>query len=373
MKVCHMTSVHPSTDTRIFYKECIALAKHGYDVTLVAYGNSREENDVKVVGIGNLPKSRLKRIFLFSKKIYKAALNVDADVYHLHDPELLPYVKKLKHKGKIVIFDSHENTLEQMYEKMWIPKLFRKAIGNYYKRYATKIFEKVDALISVTPHIVDMLKKINDSTYMVTNYPICDEENRTVNKSNRKVDEQVLCFTGGISREWCHETIVTCLNKLPESKYVLCGKADETYIEKLKSLKGWEQVEYLGIISKDESLKIQNSADIGMALILPSRNTDGMNGTIGNTKIFEYMMSGIPIVCTHFALWQNIIKKYKCGICVDPTNTEEIVAAIRYLKNNPDEAVRMGENGQNAVKTYFNWSTQEIVLIQIYEKMEELI
>ena len=102
MKVCHMTRVHPSTDTRIFYKECIALAKDGYDVTLVAYGNSREENDVKVVGIGNLPKSRLKRIFLFSKKIYKAALNVDADVYHLHDPELLPYVKKLKHKGKIV-------------------------------------------------------------------------------------------------------------------------------------------------------------------------------------------------------------------------------------------------------------------------------
>ena len=50
--VCHMTSAHASDDTRIFYKECVSLAKAGYEVSLVARGPAREEADVRVVGVG---------------------------------------------------------------------------------------------------------------------------------------------------------------------------------------------------------------------------------------------------------------------------------------------------------------------------------
>ena len=52
-----------------------------------------------------------------AKDIYKKALEIDADIYHFHDPELLPYGLKLKKKGKSVIFDSHENYSEQIKEK----------------------------------------------------------------------------------------------------------------------------------------------------------------------------------------------------------------------------------------------------------------
>ena len=39
-------------------------------------------------------------------------------------------------------------------------------------------------------------------------------------------------------------------------------------------------------------------------------------GTLGNNKIFEYMYYGLPIICTDFDLWKEIIDKYKCGIYV---------------------------------------------------------
>ena len=35
MKVCHLSSVHPRNDIRIFLKECISLKDAGYDLSYV--------------------------------------------------------------------------------------------------------------------------------------------------------------------------------------------------------------------------------------------------------------------------------------------------------------------------------------------------
>lgn len=43
IKVCHMTSAHGEEDVRIFHKECVSLAKAGYDTYLVERGESRRE------------------------------------------------------------------------------------------------------------------------------------------------------------------------------------------------------------------------------------------------------------------------------------------------------------------------------------------
>ena len=100
MKVCHMTSAHPPEDVRIFYKECVSLANAGYDVYLVAKGESYEKNGVHIIGVGQPSGGRLSRMTKFSKQVYQAALAVNADIYHFHDPELLPYGLKLKRRGK---------------------------------------------------------------------------------------------------------------------------------------------------------------------------------------------------------------------------------------------------------------------------------
>ena len=139
VRICHITSAHDSDDDRIFHKECVSLAKAGYDTYLVAAGESREEKGVHVVGLGPMPSGRLKRMHAFTRAVYMKALELDAEIYHLHDPELLPWGLKLKKHGKKVIFDSHENYPAQILEKKYLPVSIRKVLSMFFKQYETYV------------------------------------------------------------------------------------------------------------------------------------------------------------------------------------------------------------------------------------------
>lgn len=352
-----------STDVRIFHKECASLAKAGYEVYLVAKGDSREEKGVHVVGVGEAPANRIKRMIGFTAAVYRKALELDADIYHIHDPELLPYGLKLKKHGKKVIFDSHENTLEQIEEKQWIPKLLRKPVSFAYKNYASSVFGKLDALISVTPHIVRQLEATNPKVSMVTNYPVLSD----FNPQRRETDGVFrLCFTGGIDHQWSHGHIINTIGAMEGFRYVLCGRAKDAYMDSLCSLPGWEMVDYKGVVSHAQAELIQQSSDVGVALLKPSRNSHGMEGTIGNTKLFEYMMAGLPVICTDFQLWKAIIDKYDCGLYIDCEDGSGLKNALEILRADSERARRMGLNGRKAVEQEFNWSTQEKVLLELY-------
>mgnify|MGYP000853804848 CR=1 FL=1 len=358
VKVCHVTSVHSSRDVRIFYKMCTSLANNGYDVYHVAPGENREENGVKVVGIGEIPTSRRQRMGAFAKKAYMAALNIDADIYHLHDPELLPYAVKLKKAGKIVIFDSHEEYIGLIAEKEWIPKIFRKLASKLYAFYLNKVYKKLNLVISASPHIADQIEKFKTTSPVIANYPIIEN----IEYIQPSFEKKQMIFTGGISPQWCHSEIIQAISNTEDINYVLCGKGSKTYI-------GWEKVDYRGMLPFGYIPKILAESYLGVALLRYSGNTAGKTGTLGNTKLFEYMLAGLPVICTDFILWKNIINTYECGICVEPTDTNAISLAIHEMFSNQEKAKRMGENGRKAVLEKYNWNIEEQKLLSLYKQL----
>lgn len=291
-------------------------------------------------------------------------MEVDADVYHFHDPELIPIACKAKKQGKKVVFDSHEDVPLQISEKTWIPLLIRKPLSSMYRRYEERRLKKLDALVTVTPSIVERLKKCNPNTYQITNYPIYKEidDKRSWNQS--------ICFTGNISPQWMHENVIRSAKKAGV-KYVLAGKVNEKYFEELKAMPEWGIVDYKGIVSSDAVIQIQQDGIAGVALNDYVANVGYKLGSLGNTKLFEYMMAGIPVIATDFILWKEIVEKYECGICVNPRDVEAITGAIQYLKKHPNEAKHMGNNGMNAVKEQYNWESQETILFDMYNKVLE--
>ena len=136
IKVCHLTSAHKAKDDRIFVKECISLAKAGYEVYIIAPdAENRVCDNVHFLGINSfkIKSSRVRRFVKVGRLVYQKAVELDADIYHLHDPELLLYGLKLKHRGKKVIFDSHEDVPNQILSKTWIPGLLRSFVARIYE------------------------------------------------------------------------------------------------------------------------------------------------------------------------------------------------------------------------------------------------
>jgi len=365
IKVCHMTSAHDRYDVRIFEKECSSLAKYGYEVSLVVNDNIKNEikDNVNIVTTGFVSKNRLQRMIFSTKEIYKKAIELNCDIYHFHDPELLPIGHKLKKLGKKVIFDSHEDVAKQIMDKTWIPKLFRKIISLIYAGYEKKIVKSIDAVISVSPQFIEVFAKYNTNATLITNYPII-----AINNEVQSKPESFICFAGGISKQWNHEKIIEAISNIEGLRYIIAGSIDNSYMEYLQTISGWGKVDYLGVISHEDVQKLYAKSMIGVAINF-SNQIKGI-GTLGNTKLFEFMEAKLPVVCSDYVLWKEVIDKYKCGICVNPQNTKEIEKALRYLVDNPQEAIAMGENGRKAVEKQYNWKVEEKKLIALYQNIE---
>ena len=364
-KVCHVTSAHGKEDVRIFHKECTSLATK-YDTYLVQLGDSYTKNDVKIVGFGKQNKGRILRMTLTAKRAVKTALSLDADIYHLHDPELWRFYKAFKKKNKIVIFDSHENDADAILNKTYIPRFFRKTLRNRFVKFQKKATAKIDGVVTVTSELVEYYKPMNDLVTLVANYPIYKEFDRYPD-----YDSHTLGFVGNLDDDWSIKHIINCTEKIPNCKFKLAGRGDEEYVDELRKLSGWNKVEFLGKLQHSEVFDRLMECSIGMALLIPSFNTFWEKGTMGNTKIFEEMNVGLPIICTNFTNWKRFVDQYHCGICVDPHNEEEIYNAIKTLIDNPKLCKEMGANGRRAIKEEFNWNNEEAKLFEFYKSIEQ--
>ena len=147
-------------------------------------------------------------------------------------------------------------------------------------------------------------------------------------------------------------------------KYYFAGWGTDEYVLRISKS---EVTKYLGEIDHDKVMSYYSDSLAGMALL--DCKQVGKDGTLGNTKLFEVMLAGKPIICSDLRLWRQIIEEYDCGICVDPTDMIEIADAIKYIDEHPNIARTMGENGRQAVLEKYNWGTQEKVLLKFYSEM----
>jgi glycosyltransferase involved in cell wall biosynthesis len=360
--ICHLTSVHSRFDTRIFLKMCSSLTKHGYAVTLiVADGKGDSVNGGVVIRDAGASRGRLDRILNAPKRLLKIAASLDADVYHLHDPELLPIGFKLKRLGKRVVFDSHEDVPKQMLGKPYLNRFLLSIIARVFAFYERWVCRRLDGVIAATPFIRDKFLAINSNSIDVNNFPLMDELVPGVPWSDK---QREICYLGGIGKIRGIEQVVQAMGLARSSvRLNLVGNFSERAVEQaVRADPGWQKVNALGFLDRQQVRQVLGRSLAGVVTFLPLPNHIDAQPN----KMFEYMSAGIPVIASNFPLWREIIEKNQCGLLVNPLDPAEIAQAIDYLVTHPEEARRMGENGRRAVVERYNWPVEEHKLLDFY-------
>jgi len=363
-KVCHLSSAHRWFDERIFQKQARSLARAGFDVVLIVPREQPETIDgVRIVPLGS-HAGKITRLLCTDWRLLWLAFKEGASIYHFHDPELIPAGLVLKLLGKKVIYDVHEDYQETVLSAAWLPRGLRRLVSLVWGGFERAAAQAFDALVVVDSNIRRGFP--SHKTEMITNVPPLSFS-RSQPKPERSGPFRVV-YTGAVAEARGVFKVVEALGHLrnPDVQFHVIGEVNDP--EHRKILEGDPRIVCHGRLPWLQLRDALETADVGLMLFQPTPAHLSFTGE-GNTKLFEFMGLGIPVLFADLPKLRRFMDTIGGGMAVDPTCPKKIAEAIDYLREHPEVCRTLGENGRRAVRERFHWEVEEKKLLEVYARV----
>jgi glycosyltransferase involved in cell wall biosynthesis len=365
IRVCHISSVHHDADARILYKECVSIASAGYDTHFVVTGDrSRCMGSVSVHAVRQRGGGRTMRMSLGALRVYLAARKLRADLYHIHDPELLPFALLLRLGGAAVVYDAHEDLPQDVYSKDWIPRPIQRPLSSVVDFVERLLARRMSAVVATTPSIQQRFMASGCPATLVRNFPIASEFPEGTSRDFQQLVRPDVGYVGDISLLRGSRVMLEAIS-LTGVDLRLAGRISDEELEALREMPGWARVQYKGYLSRSEVRTMFDGCFAGLVVL---KSTAAYRASLP-IKLFEYMAAGIPVIASNFDGWRTVVEKFGCGICVDPADPSAIASAICYLDKNRAIAREMGARGREAYQSQFCWKSEEASLLGLYNSL----
>jgi glycosyltransferase involved in cell wall biosynthesis len=382
-RVCLMSVCHAPFDDRIYKKEALTLAKNGFEVYHVCYGNEEQyfttDDHIHIIQLQKRRKGKsLKTVFAALQQttlqdMFHVAKKLKADIYHLHDVELCRIVmqlKKLPQRPK-VIYDAHE-PYNVFLRESWHKRPFVRFLLNDLPAVLAenRILRKVDYLIATETNVADRFRKKNPHTAIVYNYSYFHPDDFPYSMENKPFD---VIYCGSLSDT---KGILLMLNVIAEAKkrgylyrMAMIGNFHNPSVKKIVEqmiLKGKlsDSVLFTGELPLHEVSEYYQQSKVAFCLFAPNRT----NRLILPIKLFEYAAFGLPIIGSDFGHIAEIIKNNDIGVCVNPQDTNEATSALIDLLSEGKYQSYISKC-INCVKTKYLWENQEEKLLYIFKQL----
>ena len=180
----------------------------------------------------------------------------------------------------------------------------------------------------------------------------------TLRESLKLNDKIVVGFIGTFGHwhgiEVLAQAIPQAVKANPKLHFLLIGDGPlRPHIEQIvHKQNAARHVTFTGLIPYEQAPQYLAACDIFVSPHSPPK-TDRFIGS--PTKLFEYMALAKGIVASNLEQIGEVLEHKQTAVLVEPGNVDELVAAILYLAEHPDEAVRMGQRARQVALDKYTW------------------
>jgi len=352
---------------------CCTLAREGYDVHVVA----KETPDVpigthQVAGVTvhpvRAPRGRGDRT-THRNLVLDQVRKVQADIYHVHEPELLGPTIALA-AGKPVIWDVHEVYMEAVKEREWIPQPLRPLAAWAWDRQERGMMKHCAAVVAATETVAVRYYPLHPRVLKVWNYP--ELSDFTIDPDVAR-EVGTVVYLGSLDEprgtQQAIRAAVVLKKRGVTARLKIAPWHSEhrlQYLQNLtRELDADDVVEFLDRMGAKETALFLNRAWIGLVPHLPTKRM-ALNMPV---KILEYMAMGLPVVYTDLPNHREVTLGRNVGMAVDTESPEAIADAIQHLIEHPDQARAMGLEGRALVESDLNWGCEGRALCELYRSL----
>jgi glycosyltransferase involved in cell wall biosynthesis len=340
LHVLVVTVVHRHDDARILYREIAAIVAAGHRVTYVAPWPEDAEAPAGVTVVPVPRATGRNRVHaLRAARRQVKQLRDAVDLLLFHDPELVVAFAAMRRPP--TVFDVHEATADTLVDKPWLPAWARRplrAVVGWSERYA-----------EARMHLV--LADAGYASRFRRPHPVVANETAVPDDVPPPGDERVV-YVGRLSTGRGARTLLELAPLLPKGvRLELIGPADADVAPALEAARDAGVLDWQGFVPNDVALQRCEGALAGVNLVRPLPNYTNSR----QTKVYEYMSRGIPVIATPVPVAVETIERFDCGIVVPFDDAPAVADAVRRLRDDAARRVELGANGHKAALASFDW------------------
>ncbi len=377
-------SLHPPENDPRTMNEALSLSETGFNVTIIALGKqSSQEKHVAInsnlnieyifLASRSLPRLTpiliIKYLELIFRMLWKSWLT-KAKIFHACELPALPVMwlmAKLR-KGRVV-YDARELYFDRPFARLpWM-----------WQYIQSRLINSTDAVIAANEARAMIMHEeygTLEAPWVIHTYPPYQEIKKSSVLRSFILDmglnwNNILLHQGRVIPDRAVEQIIQALVYVPGNNGVIfLGFVSEEYKKYLlhlaTSVNVSSRVLFHPFIPTEKLYSYTASATIGLVLYL---NTSKNNYYCAPTKLYEYLMAGLPVIGSDFPSLREIICGNKIGIVTNPESPMAIAEAMNSLLQDKDNRTVLGSNARNSARQLFNWEKEREKFLNIYQNL----
>lgn len=356
----------------------INLERLGHSVHLIApeypFDTNKEKWITRIpsMSIPFDPEDRLMSYFKI-RKLSNWIKKENFDIIHIHTPFVAHYFGlHLKNFLNIPCVETYHTFFEDYLHLYipWLPKIFSKWFA---RRLSKRQCNKVDAVISPSPQMADILKKYGVSTSCEViptgiQASFFTQRDKKVFRTqyNIPLNKKVLLYVGRVAKEKNIEFLINVLNVLSqEDKDIILmitgqGPAEQEIEKKIISLNLQEKVKKLPYLDQENELP-QCYAGADIFVFSSKTETQGI-------VPLEAMAQGTPVVAIAELGIASVIKDEE-GALIAKDDIQHFCSQVKRLLDHRKFSIEQSKKAKKYVME--NWSAEHMAenTINFYQKI----